>query len=64
MKALAPIVLAIAAFLMGWLFFGCSQYPIKGSLTYGGRYGDYSISSDGKAVSYDIKLKDPKGFAK
>ncbi len=64
MKSLAPILLALAA-LVGWLLFsGCQGYTTKGSLSYSGQYGDYSVGSDGKSIIYDVKLKDPRGYAK
>ena len=63
-KLLAPFILFIFL-LIGWFMFGCSQYKIRGSVGYQGQYGNYSVSSDGKEITYDVELKDPnRGFSK
>lgn len=64
MKAISLFVLTALALLGVFLFGGCSQYRISGSLGYIGHYGDYSVTSDGKNIVYDVKLKDPRGYAK
>jgi hypothetical protein len=63
MKPLALLTLAVISVLV-WMLTGCSQYKFTGGLSYQGQYGDYSVTSDGKTVVTDIKLKNPQGFSK
>jgi hypothetical protein len=64
MKLLSIIILTVLA-LAGWfLFTGCAEYAPHGTISYVGRYGEYSLYSDGKNVTYGVKLTEPRGFAK
>ena len=57
-------LLLFFAVLIAVLMCGCSQYKFTGGLSYQGQYGDYSVTSDGKTIATDIKLKNPQGYSK
>lgn len=57
-----PIIIIGVGLLVVWLLAGCSTMTYRGSVSYSGQYGDYSLSSDGKTITTDIKLK--SGYAK
>lgn len=54
----------IGCLLAAFLFTGCESMRFRGSVTYSGQHGDYSLSSDGKSIIGDIRLKDTRGLSK
>ncbi len=58
---LAIIVLLVSAWLLAVLFSGCETLAVRPSISYAGRYGDYSVGLDGKTITLDAKVREVGG---